>query len=177
MKKFLLIAALLLARNGFAAYASGGNILQPQVKYNTSTGYLTLDIDPASFAGISVSAAFLSASESAALTNTASSLAAPSSISNPAFVATTATAVSKQLYSYNSSSATVKSLWVHFDSGSLGKWIVNSSSTAPADLATNGNYFSASSTTQVSGPWPAAFFLHILGIGAASAPGGSGVAQ
>lgn len=46
MKKLLLVFALLLAsRASFAAYASGGNILQSQTKYNTSTGYLTLDID------------------------------------------------------------------------------------------------------------------------------------
>lgn len=45
MKKLLLAFALFLARDSFAAYASAGNILQPQTKYNTSTGYLTLDVD------------------------------------------------------------------------------------------------------------------------------------
>lgn len=55
MKKLLLVFALLLAsRASFAAYASGGNILQSQTKYNTSTGYLTLDVDMGSSGGFTL---------------------------------------------------------------------------------------------------------------------------
>ncbi len=182
MKRLVLLAALLFSVQVQAAVTTGGNILQWPVGRDSTTNELWPKVrvtDASGNSTIAFSGTFtLSAAETAALTNTAASLAAPSSVSSPAFVALTSSATTKQLYSYNLSSATVKTLWVHGDFGGAAiRWLVTASGTAPADLATNGNYLATSATSQVSGPYPAAWFFHGIGVGASTVNGGAQVMQ
>lgn len=98
MKKLFLLAALLFgAQSAHAAYARvTGNIDQAPVKYNTSTGYLTLDVDFSGLGGLSVTASMVS--NTAVAQGAAGSAAWPSADTKTAGILAGATSTAAPFY-------------------------------------------------------------------------------